>query len=216
MDSIKDFLNFLPTLKRQVPLLLLAGVAIAGYASDRVRPPAPQEAIDPVITIPILPPLPPTASLVPPATFLTATDGKSEIKLLPEWLNDPALNDKAQIQVSNRARQMYLIVLVQNRRDLGNMTAAEYSKITQGYLTNRLEKSQVTEPTNVTRIGSSPSYPAVQREVRGSLSKIDVVYLHTVVETPAQFVQILAWTPPSAFEQNQPEMQQVIQSFREK
>jgi hypothetical protein len=96
------------------------------------------------------------------------------------------------------------------------MTTADYSKITQGYLTRRLDKSQVTGPTATTQIGSDPSYPAVQYEVRGSLNQIDVVYLHTVVETPTRLVQILAWTPPAAFATNQPEMQQVIQSFREK
>lgn len=217
MDSrIKDFLNSLSTLKRQLPLLLLGGVAIAGYAIERAHAPTPQPVIDPVITVPTLPPLPPAPSISPQATFLTATDGKSEIKLSPGWLNDPELNDKAQIQASNRSRQMYLIVLVQNRRDLGKMTTTEYSKITQGYLTRRLEKSQVTGPTAVRQIGNTLAYPTVQYEVRGSLNKIDVVYLHTVVETPTRFVQILAWTPPTAFEQNQPEMQQMIQSFREK
>ncbi len=219
MDSrIKDLLqSFSPGKQtRQVSLLLLVGVAIAGYAVDRSRPPAPQAAIDPLVTLPSLPPLPPTSPDSPPATFLTSTDGKSEINLLPDWLNDPELNDKAQIQASNRTRQMYLIVLVQNRRDLNNMTTADYSKITQGYLTRRLDKSQVTGPTAMTQIGSDPAYPTVQYEVRGSLNQIDVVYLHTVVETPTRLVQILAWTPPAAFETNQLEMQQVIQSFREK
>lgn len=217
MDSrIKAFLDFLPTLKRQIPLVILTGVAIAGYTGDRVHPPTPQDVIDPAIPVPTLPPLPPASNAASQATVLTATDGKSEIKLLPDWLDDPELNDKAQIQASNRTRQMYLIVLVQNRRDLSNMTAADYAKITQGYLTNRLEESQVTAPTSVTQVGSAPSYPAVQSAVRGSLNNIDVIYLHTVVETPTRFVQILAWTPPSAFEKNQPEMQQVIQSFREK
>jgi|GEM_PF-1818222 len=217
MDSrIKDFLNFLPTLRRQVPLLVLTGVAIAGYSVDRVQLPTPQNVLDPVITVPTLPPLPPPPNSVSQGTFLTSADGKTEIKLLPDWLNDPELNDKAQIQASNRARQMYLIVLVQNRRDLSTMTTAEYAKITQGYLTNRLEKFQVTGPTRVNQVGSAPTYPAVQSEVRGSLNKIDVVYLHTIVETPTRFVQILAWTPPAAFETNQSEMQQVIQSFREK
>lgn len=220
MDSrIKDLLKSLSTLKRPLPLLLLGGVAIAGYAIERARLPVPQTVIDPVITIPTLPPLPPlppAPSPSPEATFLAATDGNSEIKLLSGWLNDPELNDKAQIQTSNRSRQMYLIVLVQSRRELSQMTATEYSKITQGYLTKRLEKSQVTGPTAVRQIGSTPAYPTVQYEVRGSLNKIDVVYLHTVVETPTRFVQILAWTPPTAFEQNQAEMQQMIQSFREK
>ena len=195
--------------KGSIPLALLSGLAIAAMLVPTPVPPAeepqPEEI---VLTLP-----PPPASLpLPTQDKLISEDGQIAITLPTGWVQDDELNDRAQLEASNRAGQMYLIVLTQSKAEFRGMQRDTYAEITRGYLTRRLEKSEVSGPTPVSQVGGNP---AVQYQVRGSLNDIDVLYLHTVVETPTRFAQILAWTPPADFEKNQPTLQQVIQSFQE-
>ncbi len=195
--------------KGSIPLALLSGLAIAATLVPTPVPPAeepqPEEI---VLTLP-----PPPASLpLPTQDKLISEDGQIAITLPTGWVRDDELNDRAQLEASNRAEQMYLIVLTQPKAEFRGMQRDTYAEITRGYLTRRLEKSEVSGPTDVSQVGGNP---AVQYQVRGSLNNIDVLYLHTVVETPTRFAQILAWTLPTDFEKNQPTLQQVIQSFQE-
>ncbi|HIK42508.1 hypothetical protein [Thermoleptolyngbya sp. M55_K2018_002] len=195
--------------KGSVPLALLGGLAIAATLVPTPTPPEkepqPEEI---VLTLP-----PPLANLpLPTQDRLISEDGQIAITLPSGWVKDDELNDRAQLEASNRAEQMYLIVLTQPKAEFRGMPRETYAEITRGYLTRRLEKSEVSSPTPVSQVGGNP---AVQYQVRGSLNNIDVLYLHTVVETPTRFAQILAWTPPADFEKNQPMLQQVIQSFQE-
>jgi hypothetical protein len=204
--NLKDILRWV---KGSIPLALLSGLALAAMLVPTPLPsaeePQPEEI---VLTLP-----PPPASLpLPMQDKLISEDGQTAIMLPTGWVRDDELNDRAQLEASNRAEQMYLIVLTQPKAEFRGMQRDTYAEITRGYLTRRLEKSEVSGPTDVSQVGGNP---AVQYQVRGSLNNIDVLYLHTVVETPTRFAQILAWTLPTDFEKNQPTLQQVIQSFQE-
>lgn len=204
--SLKDIPRWV---KGSVPLALLSGLAIAAAL---VPTPAPQvEEAQPeeiVLTLP-----PPPANLPSPTDArLVSEDGQTAITLPTGWVRDDELNKRAQLEASNRTEQMYLIVLTQPKAEFQTMQRDAYAEVTRGYLTRRLEQSEVSGPTPVSQVNGNP---AVQYQVRGSLNDIDVLYLHTVVETPTRFAQILAWTPPADFEKNQATLQQIIQSFQE-
>lgn len=189
--------------------MFLGGLAIA--ATLVPTPPPPEKEPQPEEIVLTLPP-PPANLPLPTQDRLISEDGQIAITLPSGWVKDDELNDRAQLEASNRAAQMYLIVLTQPKAEFRGMQRETYAEITRGYLTRRLDKSEVSGPTPVSQVGGNP---AVQYQVRGSLNNIDVLYLHTVVETPTRFAQILAWTPPTDFEKNQPTLQQVIQSFQE-
>jgi hypothetical protein len=195
--------------KGSVPLVLLSGLAIAAALIPTLAPQSQQPQPEEIVLT--LPP-PPTSLPLPAEDKLVSEDGQTAITLPDGWVQDDELNDRAQLEASNRAQQMYLIVLTQPKAEFQNMQREAYAEVTRGYLTRRLEKSEVSGPTPVAQVGGNP---AIQYQVRGSLNNIDVLYLHTVVETPTRFAQILAWTPPADFEKNQPTLQQVIQSFQE-
>lgn len=192
-----------------MPLVLLSGLAIAAALIPTLAPQSQQPQPEEIMLT--LPP-PPTSLPLPAEDKLVSEDGQTAITLPDGWVQDDELNDRAQLEASNRAQQMYLIVLTQPKAEFQNMQREAYAEVTRGYLTRRLEKSEVSGPTPVAQVGGNP---AIQYQVRGSLNNIDVLYLHTVVETPTRFAQILAWTPPADFEKNQPTLQQVIQSFQE-
>jgi hypothetical protein len=71
--------------------------------------------------------------------------------------------------------------------------------------------AQTSGPKTVTVNGN----PGVQYEITGKVSNIDITYLHTTVETPQNFHQVLAYTAQGEFEKNRGEMEQVINSFQE-
>lgn len=191
-----------------VLLLLLAGCS--------TRPPA--TAAPQVRSLPVLPSpsvITPTPSPTPTPTQLTpltSSDGKSQLRVPAGWSAETGLNPEAQIQASNRSQGLFLIVLAESRQQLRNVTREKHSQITRDLLIQNLAQSKVSEPTTVTAVKDNP---AIQYEISGSLNDINVQFLHTTIETPTRFVQILAWTSPEAFERNRTELQNIIQSFVE-
>ncbi len=144
-------------------------------------------------------------------SVLVSTDRQSQITLPKGWKEYRELNDAAEIQVANLAQSMYIIVLSESKEDFDKMTLVQHSTLTRKTLVKSITSSQVKGPERLT-IGGNPG---VQFEISGQFDNTKVVYLHTTVETPTHFHQILAWTLKSGFEKHRPEMQQVINSFRE-
>lgn len=158
----------------------------------------------------------PAADLPTPAPQLvtiTGADGKSEITVPGGWSAEKDLNKEAQIQVSDRQRKLFLIVLAENKSGLTEMTRQKHSEVTRNLLSKNLNQAKVIGPTKVTQVNGNP---ALQYTINGSLNNISVEFLHTTVETPTRFVQLLAWMPPSTFKQSEAELQKIVQSFREK
>lgn len=155
--------------------------------------------------------LPPTAELPPtqPANLIEAPDQSSQVVLPEGWEPTTDLNPQAQIQAENPEQQIYLIVRAQPRAALGSLTKEQFSERSRQLLTEQLTQVEQKGPSEkVTQVGQ---FSALQYEIRGSLNSIGVVYLHTIVETPEYFTQILTWTAPANFQQNEAEMQTLIQ-----
>lgn len=148
----------------------------------------------------------------PESTPLRSSDRKSEIFIPAGWVEDRTLNSNADIQAAKASEAMYIIVLSDSKADLQNVSLVKHSQLTRDTLLKSLTSPQVSPPTEVKSVGGNP---AIQYQIRASVSNTNVIYLHTTIETPTHFHQILAWTLPSAFDKNEPQLQQIIQSFRE-
>jgi len=147
-------------------------------------------------------------------TVLIGTDEKSELDLPEGWASDRELHEEAQIQASNRTKRMYVIVLSEDKSAYPQpITLAKHSEITRSILLENLTNPKVTESTTLKKVGN---FPALQYEIQGKINDIEVTYLHTTVETPTRFSQILAWTTPTSFKTDKPELERVISSFRER
>lgn len=193
-------------IKTFTPVLLLAALAL-GSCSPNTNTNSANPSGDAALTQPTE-----TASPQDAGNVLVGSDGQSQITLLNGWVEDRELHESAEIQASKRGSEEYIIVLSENKADFQNLSIEQHSEITRGLLVESLTEPEITGPTDVTTVGSNP---AVQYEIQGTIEGINVAYLHTTVETPTKYHQILAWTLPSSFERNEPELQQVIQSFRE-
>ncbi|MBD1911801.1 MULTISPECIES: hypothetical protein [unclassified Leptolyngbya] len=179
-----------------------AGWVIAEFASGPEQPTQPTSGD---VSLPVTTELPPTQ----PANLLEAPDKSSQVVLPKGWEPASNLNPQAQIQAENSAQQIYLIVRAQPKAELGALTKEQFSERSRQLLTEQLTQVEQKGPSDrITKVGS---YPALQYEIRGSLNSIGVVYLHTIVETPEYFTQILTWTAPANFQKNEAEMQNLIQ-----
>ncbi len=147
------------------------------------------------------------------ATTITSPDGLASIVLPSGWKQEQAqeLHDQADLQASDRANEMYVIVMSENKEGFRDMTAEKHSQLTRSALTEKLEAPEVSAPAQVTIDGLK----GTQYEIRGGVDNLDITYLHTTLESSTHFHQILAWTLNPRFDKNRPVLDAVTQSFKE-
>lgn len=138
-----------------------------------------------------------------------SSDGSLKITVPADW-SAQELNDAAELQVGNEDQNAYLIVLIEKKGDLFGWNIQRHSLVTLGKLLSDVDLPKVSGPKPMT-IGA---WPAVQYEIRGAASGTNIVYLHTTIETPELFAQILAWTVPSQEAANRKKLESAILSIR--
>lgn len=139
-----------------------------------------------------------------------ASDEKTQITVPASW-DKLELNEAAEIQVGNLQDEAYLIVLNEAKVDMYGWNLEKHSRVTLGRLLGNMAFPTVSGPKTLT-IGKSQ---AVQYEARGAVDNLNLVYIHTTVDGPKYFSQILAWTLPSKVDTVKPQLLKAIQSFRE-
>lgn len=141
-----------------------------------------------------------------------SNDGKYQLTTPGDWIKETSLNSKADIQVSKRREELYVIVLSESKKDFGSkFTLEDFTKVVRTQMMGTVSDKEATEPVSVTVSGNS----AKQYELSGTVSGIKAKYIHTTVETKDAFHQVLAWTLSSRFTQNKSKLLEVVNSFKE-
>jgi len=140
---------------------------------------------------------------------IDSSDGSLRLSVPADWAPQE-LNDAAEVQVGNESESSYLIVLIEKKDDLFGWNIERHSFVTLGKLLSDVDLPKISGPKTM-KIGD---YPAIQYEVRGAASGTNIVYLHTTIETPDLFAQILAWTVPSKEAANRKKLESAILSVR--
>jgi len=138
-------------------------------------------------------------------------DGQHQLSVPRGWKEDRSLHDKAEIQVADAPEEMYALVLTDGKDSSAGMDISKYAEATREAFSKSLVSPQVGAPRWLSVNGAS----AIECEIRGSVQNLDVIYLHTVVETPKHYHQVMAWTLKSQWERNKDTLQAVTESFRE-
>jgi DnaJ-class molecular chaperone len=146
-----------------------------------------------------------------PGTVLVDPEKTIQISIPSGWKEDRDLHDSAELQASNRKKELYVIVLSESKEDFQDMTLDRHSEITRATLVKSLTEPQTSAATTLKVNG----HPAVQYEIRGFINNLSVIYLHTTVETEKNIHQILTWTLKSMYDKNKPALQKVTESFKE-
>lgn len=139
-------------------------------------------------------------------------DGKIQIGLPSGWNEMPELHASADIEVGSEAADAYFLVVSEPKGKLPKETLEDYSIYTRQGLEKSLDFPQDLGPRRLKING----IPALQYEIRAyGKSGNKLVYLHTVMETPEYFHQIVGWTTPEGFKQNGAVLKSLTESFRE-
>lgn len=151
----------------------------------------------------------PMAAQAGTTTVVESSDGSLKMSVPQDWTHQE-LNDAAEIQVGNADENAYLIVLIEKKDDLFGWNIERHSFVTLGKLLSDVNLPKISGPKSM-KIGD---FPAIQYEVRGAASGTNIVYLHTTIETPDLFAQVLAWTVPSKEAANRKKLENAILSIR--
>ncbi|NER78797.1 MAG: hypothetical protein F6K42_04305 [Leptolyngbya sp. SIO1D8] len=199
-------------MKRLIPLSLIAIVSLSGCtllnSSTETTESANQEADSLVASNDEAEG---SDSSEPDGVVLVSTDGSSQLTIPEDWSETTDLNDVAILQAANPVKEQYVIVIQDSKEDFTDANLEYHSEVTAELLIEGLTSPEVTEPRSLT----INNYPALQKEISGAFDNINVVYLHTSIETPTHFYQVLTWSLKSRFEGNRSTFEQVTQSFRE-
>jgi len=141
---------------------------------------------------------------------IASDDGKIKVTVPGTWKKLPELNKQASLQVGNKSKEVYLIVMTDTKADLENLTLEKHHDLTRDRMFQKMKNASATEPLSLTIDG----HPALQDELTGTEKGTNVVFLHTTVDDGDRFQQILAWTLKSRWQKQDELLREVTGSFR--
>jgi hypothetical protein len=141
---------------------------------------------------------------------IASDDGKTKVMVPGLWTKLPELNKQATLQVCDKRKEMYLIVITDAKTDLDNFTLEKHHRLTRDRLLQKMKNASVTKPVPLTIDGR----PALQDELSGTEDHTNVVFLHTTVDDGDYFQQILAWTLKSRWQQQNELLRETTGTFR--
>jgi Domain of unknown function (DUF4190) len=140
---------------------------------------------------------------------IASDDGKIKVTVPGTWTKLPELNKQASLQVGDKSKQMYLIIITDSKADLENIMLEKYHDATRDRRFQKMKNASATEPVSLMIDG----HPALQDEINGTEKGSNVVFLHTTIDDGDQFQQILAWTLKSHWQQQNVLLREITRSF---
>ena len=141
---------------------------------------------------------------------IASDDGKTKVIVRGTWTKLPELNKQASLQVGNKSKEVYLIVITDTKADLDNFTLEKHHQQTRDRMLQKMKNASATQPVSMTIDG----HPALQDELTGTEKGTNVVFLHTTVDDGDHFQQILAWTLKSRWQKQNQLLREVTGSFQ--
>ena len=142
--------------------------------------------------------------------MVRSTTNQVQVAVPRSWIRQPKLYNDAILKIGDKSKELYLIVLSENKSDFPNLNLEKYAQKTKDSLISNLESPYTAVRRNLIIHDNS----AIQYEIRGVKVGIEVMYLHTSVEHSQNYYQIHAWTQSSKFSDNKALLQQITQSFQ--
>ncbi|MED1801260.1 RDD family protein [Brevibacillus porteri] len=152
------------------------------------------------------------ASKTPTEEIFYSKDKKLQITAPSDWSKDSALHDEADIAISNRISEKYLLILSDAKQNLdSSFTLQDYADFVEANIEDSVENVSVDKPIRTV----VNNQVAIQFNAKGEGDGVKIAYIVTVFETPTHFYQIMAWTEQKRFDSLKQELQKVSASFRE-
>jgi len=129
---------------------------------------------------------------------------------LPSSFQPIQINPKAKLQFADTATESYIMVFIEPKKDLTGWNLTRHSMITMAHLLSSVDMPTVSAPRN-TMVGG---YPAVQYEIQGAMQGMRISYLHTTVESPIAFAQVVGWSAESKWTADESVIRKVVSSVQ--
>lgn len=139
-----------------------------------------------------------------------SSDGIFQLNIPLDW-EYVELNEEAEVQVGNETEETYLILLTESKEDFFGWNLDKHSRITLGNLLASIDFPEIKGPVYYEINGDK----AIQFEIQGSTSGLNICYVHTTVETKKNFNQILAWSLKSKYKEKEPILKHIVNSFKD-
>src|SRR5206468_10759812 len=97
---------------------------------------------------------------------IASDDGKIKVTVLGTWTKLPELNKQASLQVGDKSKQMYLIVITDAKADFDNLTLEKHHDLTRDRMLQKMKNASATEPISLT----IDDHPALQNELTRKFS----------------------------------------------
>ena len=141
---------------------------------------------------------------------LTDDEGLARFELPYGWSASGAVNIEASLQICDHRRRRFVLVFSEAREDFeAAMTLDTHSSSTRAQLMASLRVFDVRGP-QYREVGG---LPAVQYEIEGAFNMGIFRYLHTTIQGPRAFHQVLCWTKKSRFDRLQ--FERLLDGFSE-
>ena len=140
---------------------------------------------------------------------ITSDDGKTSVMVPGTWIKLPELNKQASLQVGNKSKEVYLIVITDTKTDVPDLTLEKHHQQTRDRMLQTMKDAAATEPVSLTIDG----HPALQDVLTGTEKGTNVVFLHTTVDDGHHFQQILAWTLKLRWQKQNQLLRELTTSF---
>jgi len=140
---------------------------------------------------------------------IASDDGKMSVIVPGTWTKLPELHKQASLQVGNKSKEVYMIVITDTKADLDGFTLEKHHQQTRDRMLKTMKNASATDPVSLT----IDDHSALQDELTGTEKGANVVFLHTTVDDGDHFQQILAWTLKSRWQKQNQLLREVTGSF---
>lgn len=181
-----------------LPILLSV---MLGLGSCRSKPTVVE------VTAPIPNPTPAIAGEV-----LVGNQGIAQLNRPQGWTDQLMEGDTLNLKMSNESGDAHLTLQTRAKKDLPRFSLEKFAKVGRESGLQTMANLKITGPMEVTSVNG---YPAIQYQFRGKVEGTDAVLLHTAIESPNYFHQILAGSSGFGFERHQQTLQKIIQTSQE-
>ena len=141
---------------------------------------------------------------------IVSADGESRLVVPKDWSELKDLNEAAELQAGNRAKEQYVMVLSEKKADFTDMTLQKHHQLTREAMMKKMANPVAAETVDLIVDG----HPALQEEINGTQEGVNIVFLHTTIDGDKSFHQILAWTSKSRWPKLKETLEEVTRSFR--
>ena len=145
-------------------------------------------------------------------TTFTSPDGQYQLTLSDGWTNADFQVANAEIVAMNKHRGEYVGLIADDQSSYTN-SLVRYAQAKRDTMALSLDNPKLTAPVAMKVNG----YDAVRCEIHGQLPNSDtsIGYSLTVLKTKTQYIQIVAWTRDSQFNDRKDELLGLANGFSE-